>query len=113
MTLVGQTSGAQATITNVRLISDVASTLQGSFFIPNPNIATNPRFEAGTRVLTFVNSETNNQETATTIAEEGYISSGTIETVQENIISVRNARIQNKLEFEEQVHFKNNRFTVS
>ena len=102
MTLVGRTSGAQATITDVKLISDIGAALQGSFFIPDPNVSTNPRFEAGTRILTFVNSSTNNQETATTIAEEGYISSGTIETVQENIVSVRNARIQNKLEFEEQ-----------
>jgi hypothetical protein len=102
MTLVGKTSGAQATITDVKLISDIGAALQGSFFIPDPNVNTNPRFETGTRVLTFINSSTNNQETATTIAEEGYISSGTIETVQENIVSVRNARIQNKLEFEEQ-----------
>ena len=102
MTLVGKTSGAQATITDVKLVSDIGSFLQGSFFIPDPNVNTNPRFEAGTRILTFVNSSTNNQETATTLAEEGYVSSGTIETVQENIVSVRNARVQNKLEFEEQ-----------
>jgi hypothetical protein len=102
MTLVGKTSGAQATITDVRLISDIGAHLQGSFFIPDPNVTTNPRFEVGTRILTFINSSTNNQETATTLAEEGYISSGTIETVQENIVSVRNARVQNKLEFAEQ-----------
>jgi len=100
MTLVGKTSGAQATITDVKLISDITSSLQGSFFIPDPNVSTNPRFETGTRVLTFVNSSTNNQETATTIAEEGYVSSGTIESIQESIVSVRNARIQNKLEFD-------------
>ena len=102
MILVGQTSGAQATITNVRLVSDISSTLIGSFFIPDPNIASNPRFEAGTRLFTLVNESGNNQDIATTIAEEGFTSSGTIETVQENIVSVRNARIQNKLEFEEQ-----------
>ena len=102
MTLIGQTSGAQATITNVRLISDISANLQGSFFIPDPNIRSNPRFEAGSKVLTFLNDENNNQEVATTICEEGYTASGTLETVQENIISVRNARIENKREFEEQ-----------
>ena len=102
MTLVGQTSGAQATISNVRLISDIGANLQGSFFIPDPNVLSNPRFEAGTKVLTFVNDENNNQDVATTICEEGYTASGTLETVQENIISVRNARIENKREFEEQ-----------
>ena len=44
MILVGQTSGAQATIANLRLISDIGATLIGSFFIPNSNIGTNPRF---------------------------------------------------------------------
>jgi len=102
MILVGQTSGAQATITNVRLISDISATLIGSLFIPDPNLNSNPRFEAGTRLFTLVNDSGNNQDNATTIAEEGFTSSGTIETVQENIVSVRNARIQNKLEFEEQ-----------
>ncbi|NBO99033.1 MAG: DUF4815 domain-containing protein [Proteobacteria bacterium] len=101
MILVGQTSGAQATLTKVRLVSDLSATLIGSFFIPNPNTNIHPKFEAGTKTFTLVNSNSNDQNVATTIAEEGFISSGTLETVQENIISVRNARIQNKQEFEE------------
>jgi hypothetical protein len=101
MILVGQTSGAQATVTNVRLISDVSATLIGSFYIPNPNAINNPRFETGNKVFTLVNNNINDQNNATTIAEEGFVSSGTLETVQENIISVRNARIENKQEFEE------------
>ena len=101
MILVGQNSGAQATLTNVRLVSDLSATLIGSFFVPNPNTNIHPKFETGTKTFTLVNSSTNDQNVATTIAEEGFISSGTLETVQENIISVRNARIQNKQEFEE------------
>jgi hypothetical protein len=101
MILVGETSGAQATISNVRLFSDIAANLIGSFYIPNPNSRIHPRFEAGTKTFTLVNSETNDQNNATTIAEESYSSSGTLETVQENIISVRNARVENKQEFEE------------
>ena len=101
MILVGQTSGAQAIISDVRLISDISATLIGSFYIPNPNQTNNPRFETGNKVFTLINNISNDQNNATTIAEEGFISSGTIETVQENIISVRNARIENKREFEE------------
>ena len=101
MTLVGETSGAQATITNVRLVSDIAANLHGSFFVPNPNNNIHPKFETGTKTLTFVNNDANDQNAATTVAEEAFISSGTLETVQENIISVRNARIENKQEFEE------------
>ena len=100
MTLIGQTSGAQAKITNLRLLSDLSATLMGSFFVPNPNVNTYPKFETGTKTFTLVNNNLNDQNAATTIAEEGFVSSGTIETVQENIISVRNARIQNKQEFQ-------------
>jgi len=101
MQLIGQTSGAQARITNVRLLSDLSSTLIGSFFIPNPNTNIHPRFEAGNKTFTLVNNNLNDQNLASTIAEEGFSSSGILETVQENIISVRNARIENKQTFEE------------
>jgi hypothetical protein len=102
MVLVGQTSGAQATITNVRLVSDLSATLIGSFFIPNPNCTIHPRFETGTKVLTFTNNSLNDQNVATTISEEPFSSSGTLETVQENIISIRNARVEHKQQFEEE-----------
>ena len=101
MVLIGSTSQAQATITNVRLLSDLSATLIGSFYVPNPNIDVHPRFEAGTKTFTLLNDSSNDQNVATTIAEEAFTSSGTIETVQENIISVRNARVENKQEFEE------------
>ena len=100
MILVGQTSGAQATITNLRLISDLGANLIGSFFIPNPNIGTNPRFETGTKKFTLINNVNNDSNVADTLAEESYASSGTLETVQENIISVRNARVEIKQEVE-------------
>ena len=100
MILVGQTSGAQAEITNVRLISDLGATCIGSFYIPDPNIATNPRFNTGTKTFTLINNPTNNQDTADTIGEESYSASGTLETVQEQIISVRNARISQQHESE-------------
>jgi len=100
MVLIGGTSGAQAIITNVRLISDLSATLIGSFNVPNPNINVHPKFETGSKVFTLINNDSNDQNAATTIAEEGFTSSGTLETVQENIISVRNARIENKQEFE-------------
>ena len=101
MILKGVTSGAEATITNVRLVSDISATLIGSFFIPNPNNTNHPRFEAGTRTFTLTNDEQNDVNLATTVAEESYTASGTLETVQENIISVRNARIEQRQEFQE------------
>lgn len=92
MILVGKTSNALAKITDVRLISD-SNGLIGSFYIPNPNVGINPKFETGTKVLTLTDDPTNNRKNANTLAEEKFISSGVLETVQENIISVRNIKV--------------------
>ncbi|MDB4348693.1 DUF4815 domain-containing protein [bacterium] len=100
MVLIGASSGATATIENVRLISDISATLIGSYYVPDPNNITFPRFECGTKTFTLTNDIDNNQDNATTIAEESFSASGTLETVQENIISVRNARIELKNEFQ-------------
>ncbi len=96
MILVGETSGAQAIISQVRLISDFTSSLLGSFFIPDPNIETNPRFEVGTKVLTFIDDVNNNLSNASTRATSTFLISGVIETVQENIVSIRNANVQSQ-----------------
>ena len=101
MVLVGASSGATATITNYRLVSDLSATLIGSFYIPDPNNPNHPKFETGTKTFTITNDEDNDVDNATTIAEETFTSSGTIETVQENIISLRNARIERRREFQE------------
>jgi len=105
MIFVGQTSGAVATLNDFKLISSISSDWIGSFFIPDPNVSTNPRFETGTKVLTLINNERNDQNKATTIGEESYSSSGILETFQEDIISVRNARIENKQLFEQRAIF--------
>ena len=101
MTLTGKSSGAQATIQDVRLISDLAADIQGSLYLPNPNSLNHPRFETGTKVFTLVNDENNDQDNASTIGEETFTASGTLETVQENIVSVRNARVEQKQLFQE------------
>ena len=101
MTFVGKTSGAQATLNNVRLISDLSATLIGSYFIPDPNNVNFPKFETGTKTFTLINDEDNDQDNASTIAEESFTAAGTLETLQENILSIRNARVEQKKEFQE------------
>ena len=101
MTFVGKTSGAQATLNDVRLISDISATLIGSLFIPDPNNVNFPKFETGTKTFTLLNDPDNNQDLASTIAEENFTSSGTLEVLQENILSIRNARVEQKREFQE------------
>ena len=101
MVLTGGSSGAQATITDVRLISDLAANLTGSFFIPDPNSTSFPEFETGSKNFTLTNDPDNNQDLCNTIAEETYTASGTLETVQENILSIRNARVERRQQFQE------------
>ena len=101
MTLTGQSSGAEAKITRVRLVSDISAVCIGSFYIPNPNVATHPRFETGTKLLTLTDESTNDADAASTISDEAYTASGTLETIQEEILSIRNARIEQKQEFQE------------
>jgi hypothetical protein len=94
MILVGETSGALAVVTNVRLVSDIGANLLGSFYIPDPDSGVHPRFETGEKVFTLINNATLDRDNATTIAEEGFRSTGILETVQEDIVSVRNARVE-------------------
>ena len=100
MLLRGQ-FGAEAKITNVRLISDLGANLIGSFYIPNPNSGNHPKFETGTKTFTIIDNNTNDQENTDTFGEDNYTAAGTLETVQENIISTRNAVLQTKPTFEE------------
>ena len=88
-----ETSGAMATISNVRLISDLGSNLIGSLFIPNPNISNNPRFETGDKVFSLINNASNDRNNATSISDQTFAATGVLETVQEDIVSVRNASI--------------------
>ena len=50
----------QAKIVNKRLISDLSSDVIGSFFIPNPNRSTNPKFATGTKTFTLIDNPTTN-----------------------------------------------------
>ncbi len=96
MELRGASSGATAVVKARRLISDLGANLIGSFYIPNPNSGNHPKFETGTKTFTMIDNNTNDQENTDTFGEDTYTASGTLETVQENIISTRNAVIQTK-----------------
>jgi hypothetical protein len=103
MKLIGQTSGAQATITDVRLITDTLGNLKACFNIPNPNNASNPRFETGTKTLRLTTSPTNSTVagTVTGSAEANFHAKGELETVQEQILNIKTPHIE-RLGVEEQ-----------
>ena len=96
MKLRGQTSQAEAIIRDIKLVTDQTGSVLGSFFIPNPNIEVNPKFEAGSKVFRLTSSSSNSliYGTYTTSAEEKYVSEGKINTVQENVIVSRPIRIE-------------------
>jgi len=94
MTLYGVTSGARARVVNNRLITDLSSDILGSFFIPSPRINANPKFTTGTKTFVLIDNKQNSEEEALTLASETYTASGTLETVQETIVSVRNAKVE-------------------
>ena len=101
MELRGVTSGATATVTERRMISDLGANMIASFYLPNPNTGNHPVFETGTKTVTLIDNETNDKENTDTYGEAKYTAEGTLETVQENIISTRNAIIQDKPQAEE------------
>ncbi len=90
--LVGQTSNAQAAISDVRLRSDALGNIIGSFFVPNPNDITTPKFEVGKKVFRLTSNKFNSQiaGNVTCDATDIFDATGKINTLQTTIISVKN-----------------------
>ena len=103
--LVGQTSGARAVVQDRRLLTDNVGNIQGTFFVPSPKNDANPRWSTGTRSFRFTTSETNSRTPGTvdSSADTTYSASGTLQTVRENILAVRNAEIVRDTVSEERV----------
>ena len=101
--LVGETSGAEATVTDVRLISDTVGQLTCSYHVPDPNIDANPRFETGTKTLRLTTSPTNSKlsGTVTGSAEANFAAQGILDTKQETVITTRVPQIE-RLSIEDQ-----------
>lgn len=98
MILRGQSSGAVATVTNFRLVTDNIGTIIGSYLVPDGNIPGNPIFETGRTVFRLTNSSTNTRigGVVTTSAEEIFYSQGDIDNTQEVTLSLRNARVEHQ-----------------
>jgi hypothetical protein len=92
MRLVGRSSGAVATVTNVRLVTDSAGNIKGVLWVPNPNVATNPKFETGEKIFRLTTDRSNIviPGSLVSLAEDSFFSQGTINTTQENIGTIRN-----------------------
>jgi len=95
MTLRGLSSGAEAKVTNVRLVTDRVGTLIGSYRVPDPTNTAFPIFETGRNTFRLTSSpiDTVIQGEVTTEAVEQFFSQGDIDNTQEVTLSLRNARV--------------------
>ena len=103
MTLIGQTSGAVAKISNIRLVSDNFGRLIGSFFIPDPNIPENPMWINGDNTFTLIDtSSLNNPPGAINLGgtlinqssgDSVFSSSANLNITETNILTTRNTTI--------------------
>ena len=93
--LIGATSGARAVVKDRRLVSDLVGIIRGAFWIPNPANDANPRWATGSRVFRLSSSETDSRlpGAVDSAAEAEYTARGTLNTLQENILAVRNASV--------------------
>lgn len=97
-TVVGSISGANATLgatvtqppMGSTLLTNAAGDIAGTFLIPNTNFL---RFRTGIRELVFTDSSTNDKIVADTQGRVNYTATGTLQTRQSTIASVRNAEV--------------------
>ena len=84
MVLLGETSGAQASVVNIRLVADTFGDIYGSMFFRNPLASPPPplRFTTGTKTFRLTSSATNEEQlpgsTLISSAETNYTTTGRI-----------------------------------
>jgi hypothetical protein len=100
MPLIGQSSGARAVVTKVRLLSSNNGRLVGSFFVPDPNSPGNPQFINGTNNFTLIDTPTLNPAPVSgdnvaseSSAEEDFMSNGKLNITETNVLTTRNIKI--------------------
>jgi hypothetical protein len=96
MQLVGQTSNAIATVSEIRLVSDSSGVFIGSVLIPDSTIPSTPSFETGTKTLVLTTSPTNSTVVTSneSTAETNFYSEGALDNVENTTLRIRNANIE-------------------
>ena len=77
------------------MISDKRGKLRGSFFIDNPKGEGNLKFKTGNKLFRLTDDATDSKVigVSDSSAEVEFTSSGILQTMQDQIISVRNAKV--------------------
>ena len=95
MVLLGETSGAQATISNIRIITDTFGDVGGSIFFRNPLASPLPplRFRTGSKTFKLTSSSTNAEPLPGSLlissGETTYNTSGIVDTYRQTRVIVR------------------------
>ena len=102
--LVGQTSNAEATVSEVKLFSDTIGSVMGSVYIPDPNQTSNPAFETGMKVFRLTSNKNNSQIAGNVLtdATTEFESQGTLSKEQETILTTRNIHTETQTQVESQ-----------
>ena len=97
----GETSGAEARVISVDLITDEVGSLTGSFRVPDPTVNGNPRFETGRSTFRLTNSQTNSEVPGTiqSFGESIFYSQGSTDVSQNTTLSIRNAEVEVNTDF--------------
>ena len=88
VTPTGSSAGAALT-------TNAAGAATGTFALPNPATAGNPKWRTGTRAFRLTDSSTNSLTGADvrTSAEADYTAKGMIQTVQGTVVATREAQV--------------------
>ena len=95
MILLGETSGAQASVSNIRVITDTFGDVGGSFFFRDPLASPLPplRFTTGTKTFKLTSSSTNATPLPGSLlissGETTYSTSGIVDTYRQTRVIVR------------------------
>jgi len=103
MVLANSTGTAEATVDTVRLMSDEDGSILFSLHIPDPNIASNPKFTTGSNTIkvTSDSSNSNIPDPGSAVAEGIYESTGFSQTTQEQVLSIKTPQVD-RVEVNEQ-----------
>ena len=96
MILTGRTSNAIAKVVDVKLVADEKGAALGSLFIPEPTDTSAPEFRTGSKTFRLSSSSVDSRSVLDRVssAETNFRAEGTLNTVQEDIMNIRNAEIQ-------------------
>ena len=98
MSLVNLSGTAEARVTGTELITDEKGELRFSLHIPDPKIASNPKFTTGTNTirLTSVASNPAILDPGESSAETDYVATGYARNVQEQTLSIKTPEVERR-----------------